>query len=36
VVAAATDVNGSNALYRREIFGHVAFDPLLKDGETSL
>lgn len=28
-----TDVTGSNAVYRREIFDEIAFDPRLRDGE---
>jgi glycosyltransferase involved in cell wall biosynthesis len=33
LVAHATDVTGSNALYRREVFDRVSFDPALRDGE---
>ena len=33
VVPAATDITGSNAVYRREIFESIAFDPQLREGE---
>ena len=33
VVDAATDITGNNAVYRREVFEHIAFDPQLRDGE---
>jgi GT2 family glycosyltransferase len=32
-VAHTTSVTGSNALYRREVFGVVKFDPALREGE---
>jgi glycosyltransferase involved in cell wall biosynthesis len=32
-VGHATDITGSNALYRRELFDEVSFDPHLREGE---
>jgi glycosyltransferase involved in cell wall biosynthesis len=33
LVAHATEVTGSNAVYRREVFERVSFDPTLRNGE---